>query len=63
LRCSAARSLTADQPLTIDRIEVESAASATIHCTGATGSAVTVTFSIAPILPPRIQEYEAVVKP
>ena len=62
-RAAAARSLTANRSLAIDRIEVESAASATIHCTGATGCAVTVTFSIAPILPPRIQDYEAAVKP
>jgi CubicO group peptidase (beta-lactamase class C family) len=61
-RAGAARTLTADQQLAIDRIEVEDAASATIHCTGTAGREVTVTFSIAPTLPPRIQEYEAAVR-
>ena len=54
------RRATAEQfgPLQIDRVEVESEGSGKAHCTNANGERIEVSFSLAPILPPRIQEYE-----
>jgi hypothetical protein len=54
------RRATAEQfgPLQIDRVEVESESSGKAHCTNANGERIEVSFSLAPILPPRIQEYE-----
>jgi hypothetical protein len=45
-------------PIRLDQVEVESAASGKAHCTGADGQRVEVTFSLAPIQPPRVQDYE-----
>jgi hypothetical protein len=42
----------------LDRVEVESEASGKAHCTDANGQRVEVSFSLAPIHPPRIQDYE-----
>jgi CubicO group peptidase (beta-lactamase class C family) len=61
-RGAAAHTLTDDHQLTLDEVEIESGSAATIRCSAATGRAVTVTFSIAPLLPPRIQDYDTVVK-
>jgi hypothetical protein len=46
------------RPITLDRVEVESEASGKAHCTDANGQRVEVSFSLAPIHPPRIQDYE-----
>jgi hypothetical protein len=46
------------RPITLDRVEVESEAAGTAHCTDAKGQRVEVSFSLAPIQPPRIQDYE-----
>jgi hypothetical protein len=62
-RAATAHTLTDDHQLTIDEVEFESAAAATAHCTDASDRRIDVTFSLAPMLPPRIQEYDAVVKP
>jgi hypothetical protein len=62
-RSAAAHTLTDGRQLTLDEVEIESASAATIHCTDATHRAVTVTCSLAPVLPPRIQDYDTVVKP
>jgi CubicO group peptidase (beta-lactamase class C family) len=54
------RHATAEQfaPITLDRVEVESEASGKAHCTDAKGERVEIHFSLAPIQPPSIQEYE-----
>ena len=54
------RRSTAEQfrPITLEAIEVESEASSKAHCTDASGERVEVSFSLAPIQPPRIQDYE-----
>jgi hypothetical protein len=56
----ARRRATAKQfsPITLDRVEVETEASGTAHCTDAEGHAIEISFSLAPIEPPKIQEYE-----
>ena len=54
------RHATAEQfaPITLERVEVESEASGKAHCTDAEGKQIEISFSLAPIQPPRIQEYE-----
>jgi CubicO group peptidase (beta-lactamase class C family) len=56
----ARRRATAKQfsPITFDRVEIETEASGTAHCTDAEGQAIEISFSLAPIKPPKIQEYE-----
>jgi CubicO group peptidase (beta-lactamase class C family) len=61
-RAAEARAVTADGPLTLTHVEIESVAAATVHGNDGAGGAATITFSLAPILPPRIQEYDVVVE-
>ncbi|MEO6651184.1 MAG: serine hydrolase domain-containing protein [Ilumatobacteraceae bacterium] len=59
---AAAERLAADVgPLTVTSIEAHTAARATIRCTGASETAVTVTFLLAPPSPARIQSYTVTV--
>lgn len=46
------------KPITLVRVEVENAGSGTAHCTDGSGRAVEISFRLAPLLPPRIQQYE-----
>ena len=45
-------------PVTLDRVEVQRESSGTAHCTDTNGQHVEVSFSLAPIQPPSVQEYE-----
>ena len=49
-------------PIVINDVTASDQGSATIRCTDAATNAITITFSLAPISPPRIQEYEIVVE-
>jgi hypothetical protein len=60
-RAAAAEMIAGTGRLEVRTIEAETAASATVRCTGESGAAVTVDFLLAPAPPPRIQFYEAAV--
>ncbi len=57
-RRAAADAFTAGGPIAISAIRPDNDAAATIVCTDPTGAERAITFSLAPVLPPRIQEYE-----
>ena len=56
--CDGTRRRNSSTPITSERVEVESEASGKAHCTDAEGKQIEISFSLAPIQPPRIQEYE-----
>lgn len=57
-RRDEAMTVTADGPLILTTVEATSATAATAVCTDAGGATRRVTFSLAPIRPPRIQDYD-----
>jgi CubicO group peptidase (beta-lactamase class C family) len=57
-RRSAAAAYTDSGPLTLASLRPDNDASATIVCTDPGGAERTISFSLAPLLPPRVQEYE-----
>ena len=46
------------KPIALQRVEVKNEAAGTAHCTDADGEALEISFVLAPILPPRIQDYD-----
>ena len=54
------RQATATQykPVTLDRVEVTNEASGTAHCVDSNGAPLEISVMLAPLLPPRIQDYE-----
>lgn len=57
-RRAAAATLVEQGPIVVTGVRPDNAAAATIDCTDAAGGAVSITFSLAPVLPARVQEYE-----
>lgn len=45
-------------PIALQSVEVESEAAGTAHCTTGDGEQIELTFSLAPVEPPQVQEYE-----
>jgi hypothetical protein len=45
-------------PIALDRVEVQNEGSGTVLCRSGQGEQLELSFSLAPLLPPRIQEYE-----
>ena len=46
------------KPIALQRVGVKNESAGTAHCTDANGEALEISFMLAPILPPRIQEYD-----